>query len=128
MTYFKDLSKYTYQSNQQYENQKIVNVGWLDIKNDFPTGNLDIDVLNTLKKLSEKPKNICRGFHECDICISPNTETEFKEIFIREKGNGEIHITDIETTYIAPVMIVHFIEKHNYLPPIEFINAIKNKA
>lgn len=44
-------------------------------------------------------------------------------------GNGEILVRGAaDECYIAPVMIVHYIELHNYLPPREFMDAVLNGA
>lgn len=37
---------------------------------------------------------------------------------------AELWIPANEAIYAAPILIVHFIEVHNYLPPAEFIAAI----
>ena len=40
-------------------------------------------------------------------------------------GNGEVHIAGQEgTVYAAPTMIVHYVQKHGYCPPTEFIDAL----
>ncbi len=39
-------------------------------------------------------------------------------------GNGEIRITAASgTTYVAPVLILHYVVAHGYLPPQEFIEV-----
>lgn len=38
--------------------------------------------------------------------------------------NSEILIPNGEILYAAPIIILHLIEFHNYLPPAEYINAI----
>ena len=40
-------------------------------------------------------------------------------------SNGEIRITAETVTYAAPVLIVHYVEAHGYLPPTEFLNAVE---
>lgn len=39
--------------------------------------------------------------------------------------SAELWIPSHETIYAAPIMILHFIEVHNYLPPAEFIAAVE---
>ncbi|WP_278263247.1 hypothetical protein [Nocardia sp. AG03] len=44
-------------------------------------------------------------------------------------GNGEILVRGaVGECYIAPVMIIHYVLLHNYLPPREFIDAVLNGA
>ena len=40
-------------------------------------------------------------------------------------GNGEIRVVDVMgTTYVAPVLILHYVAEHGYLPPKEFVDAV----
>jgi hypothetical protein len=42
-------------------------------------------------------------------------------------GMGELHIPSADRTklYNIPTMIIHYIEKHNYMPPEEFLGALE---
>ena len=52
------------------------------------------------------------GFHMCEYC---NGET----------SSGDVHLTfGSGKTYIMPDMIVHYIERHGYQPPQEFIRDV----
>jgi len=40
-------------------------------------------------------------------------------------GNGEIRVAGLNgLVYVAPVLIVHYVQVHSYLPPAEFIRAV----
>jgi hypothetical protein len=54
----------------------------------------------------------------CEYCSEWGTEVGM--------GNGEIWVVKGETLYIAPYLIIHYIEEHNYQPPEEFIDAVIN--
>jgi hypothetical protein len=42
------------------------------------------------------------------------------------QGNGEIWLTTPGgINYAAPVMVVHYIDEHMYLPPVAFIDAVR---
>jgi hypothetical protein len=45
---------------------------------------------------------------------------------MRQLGNGEIHVSagGIYWTYSAPTLIYHYILRHQYLPPKEFLDAV----
>ena len=128
MAYFKDLTPYTYGRAEPDEN--ILNIGWLSREHDYQTGAVDKDILDKLKKLVAKPVNLFRGLHECEFCppsIYDNNEGVFSGKRIRgcPSGNGEIRLKGKNgIIYVAPTLIIHYIEVHNYLPPSEFINAI----
>jgi hypothetical protein len=40
-------------------------------------------------------------------------------------GNGEIRVFGANgITYVAPVLVVHYIAVHDYLPPKEFVDTV----
>jgi hypothetical protein len=40
-------------------------------------------------------------------------------------GNGEIRVPGLSgVVYVAPVLVAHYVEAHNYRPPDEFIQAV----
>ncbi len=129
MTYFEDLSPYTYHKAETAEN--IVNIGWLSVGNKLPTGMIDIKLLHKLKILASQPVNLYKGHHYCDFCPpKKNERTERKFVRNRAKdhpcGNGELRIkSENGITYVAPTLIIHYIEAHHYLPPEEFLNIIQ---
>ena len=58
---------------------------------------------------------ILRGLHTCEFChVIKNT--------------GEIRVFNNDKTYAAPTMIYHYIKYHGYIPPKEFILAVKNSS
>ena len=56
------------------------------------------------------------GYHICDFCNFCNVELGAKTIEIAYK----------EKIYACPALIIHYIEKHQYLPPTQFIEAVIN--
>jgi hypothetical protein len=130
LTHFVDLSKYDYIESPSGE--KCLNIGWLSKGFDFPTGEISEDVLGKLKILSAKIENETRGLHYCEFCdppiFSPRGES-FVCTLIKDapNGNGEIWIDGLGgIKYIAPTLLLHYIEVHNYLPPKEFLEAVIN--
>jgi len=117
MSYFKDLTEYQYYGY----NPKLFNIGWLDnSSNDYPKGETSQEFKDKLKKYLDYPQNKMRGYYNCPFCINvfSNKETMSDcEIWIVGKDNK---------VYSSPQLIVHYIEKHNYLPPTEFIDAVLN--
>jgi hypothetical protein len=107
----------------------IVKVGWLGYDNNFPTGKAPNDCFQRLLYIARNHrKNVTLGSHICEQCYphsrgiyDHNYQGEF-EYF----GNGEIWVRDDvkNVMYVAPTMIVHYMAKHAYLPPREFIEAV----
>lgn len=107
MTYFADLTPYTYLELDDPPALPVVTVGWLDAEHEFPKGQCPDDLVATLAGLAEEPVQLTRGYHYCELC---------KEA----RGNGEIHVRDEKFVYAAPTLVVHYITAHGYLPPEAF--------
>lgn len=151
MAYFKDLTPCDYSTRSAGE----LAVGWLSVEQPFPSGDFPAKLLTRLAELAARPIYLYRGFHECDIChpaeassVPPAGAREVIRFRLGEPdsrikgwamgqraviggnelrlGNGEIRICgEGDTVYVAPTMIVHYIVDHDYLPPEEFIQALR---
>jgi len=44
----------------------------------------------------------------------------------QRSSNGEIRVSGEGIVFAAPVLIVHYIEAHSYLPPAQFLKAVDN--
>jgi hypothetical protein len=53
------------------------------------------------------------GFHTCEFCQSAH-------------GVANFGVPSEDRLYVAPELIVHYIEEHDYCPPEEFIKAVMN--
>ncbi len=132
MTYFEDLSPYIYHSAGADKN--VVNIGWLSIENKFPTGMVDKEILDKLKILVAGPINLFRGSHDCEFCPpriyeKVGGQLVGKTVHDCPGGNGEVRVkSNNGIIYVAPTLIFHYIEVHNYLPPEEFLNAIPRQT
>jgi hypothetical protein len=110
MTYFEDLSQYTYRSREE----GVVNVGWLKRKHPFPTGVTSEEFRLKLGRLCQHSVHLYFGFHECEFCTGRN----------RPDGNGEIRVSGVKAAYAAPALIHHYVKVHAYLPPDDFVAAV----
>ena len=54
------------------------------------------------------------GWHECDLCSESNAARSIKNLFI--PGPGFI--------FVAPELILHYMDAHAYQPPPEFCQAV----
>jgi hypothetical protein len=128
MPYFEDLTKFSYHEKASVKN--VINVGWLSKNHDFPVGKIALLAIHIIKNLVESPVNKFRGVHYCEFCPPPIKEKidgfiSYKTIRECPFGNGEIHVLGANgVTYIAPTLIAHYIEEHNYTPPQEFIDSV----
>lgn len=128
MTYFEDLSHYTYHVFARTENGlPLVNVGWLDLRLPYRQGQVDPTIAHKIGELCQNPVNQTRGFHNCQLC----REYPVKETLAGQKwglGSAEVHIVGDGKVYAAPTLIYHYIVRHNYLPPEEFLVAVAKIA
>jgi hypothetical protein len=110
-----DLTPYTYSRRKGLEN--AIAIGWIGgddlLRN---VGDVPVEVVKILKDY--EVKNLCRGTHMCEYCSEWGVT--------RATGNGEIWVVKGDKLYIAPYLIIHYIEEHKYQPPAEFIDAVLN--
>ena len=114
----KRLNEMLSKNGMMVEDFKIVAVGYLSIDEEFEKGEVSQSFLTKLKLLwSEGGITMCLGHHECEFCID---EGNYEN---RGKSCQEKTLTDKENNikYLFPQMIFHYIEKHKYLPPSDFI-------
>lgn len=109
MAKFEDLTPYTYFSCNGHE-YKILNIGWL--AGEYPKGKPSKEFLKELKKYEKFPRTQTRGFHVCPYCGKARSSNEIR--VISKKG----------IVYASPMMVIHYVQKHNYKPPDEYIDAV----
>ncbi|MQA18806.1 DUF7919 family protein [Rugamonas rivuli] len=127
MNYFKDLTNYTHQISP-YEMRDVKNVGWLNIGEKFSVGEVPSELILKLKILASgrvalKPLvEPIREMPFCEVCGSVELKGEGGKFL----PNAELWIPSGNCIYASPIIIIHFIEFHNYFPPLEFISAIRS--
>jgi hypothetical protein len=136
MTYFSDHSPYAYGHGSH---PGVVHVGWLDDIHPYPTGTVDALLIEKMKLLASNPVELYRGKHICELCVKPPdlVKTTLPNSVVldpncswarwsdQRSSNGEIRVSGEGIIFAAPVLIVHYIEVHNYLPPTEFLRAVE---
>lgn len=123
-TYFKDLTQYNY--GGEYDRTKndprfarlfpyysrCVNIGWLDESHDFEKGDVPegfIDRINQKQKVAGRHM----GWQKCQFCDDK-----------KALSSSVYKIDAEEKSYFYPEMLEHYITKHKYLPPQEFIDVV----
>jgi len=118
--YFPDLTPYEYARTRPQAT--VLNVGWLSAAHAFSSGTADERLVNALQRLVASPVNLRRGFHLCEFC--PNLSMKMYPRPPGTSGNGEIRVAARNgVIYVAPVLVLHYVVAHGYLPPQEFIDA-----
>ncbi|RYG71634.1 hypothetical protein EON80_04965 [bacterium] len=110
----------------------IYAVGWLGKETNYPRGNLGKELQDKIEAACEAcPVAVERGFAICSFCRSVrgglfhdpgDIETTFSYSHI---SNSSLLLPGQECYFYAPSLISHYIAFHQYLPPVEFVNALK---
>lgn len=117
MTYFADLTPYTY----DVTGVERLNVGWLDATHDYMTGPAEASLGRALTYLLRFQVNETRGAHHCVFCGSSAVEMADDDGNRCLLGAAEIHVDGNDgSTFAAPSLIVHYVLEHDYRPPLQF--------
>lgn len=114
MASFEDLAPFTL-----VPGERLVAVGWLDPSRPFPMAPPDRELVRELNRraLEWQPPGSSAGWQRCPFC-GPE----------RVRGGARLVIVPGEpVVYVAPELIGHYVQKHHYRPPAEFIAALRER-
>jgi hypothetical protein len=122
MTYFKDLTDYTYAPDLFPAGN---NIGWLGRGHAFPTATPDEETLDLLWLFCSISVMQTRGFHICEFCLGGPRFFERKGQRLR-LGTAEMRVFSWDgRIYAAPTLIYHYVSAHHYKPPDEFLDTLR---
>ncbi len=133
MAHFEDLSECLYLPGSEGLGFKAV--GWLERNHDYPKGDVSAGFFEGLLKVLENawaPFGMA-GVHECQLCRFSGGHGQFDCAFgaygsrryrFTGVGNGFLFIPKDGVLYVSPSSIAHYIDAHEYRPPIEFQVAV----
>jgi hypothetical protein len=109
--WFEDLAPCTYFPGEA----KLVAVGWLERGKPYASGNVDRRVYDALVEMQKNPWQpvVSMGTHECELCR-----------FEGEYGTSNLLVPADGVIYVAPELIVHYMNAHGYVPPDAFCRAV----
>ena len=106
-------------------------MGWLDGVHPFPIGEVEPSLIEKMKLLATRPVELYRGKHTCELCsgapdmfVGKTINPAWGKWAEQRSSNGEIRVANEDVVFAAPVLIVHYIEEHGYLPPAQFLEAL----
>lgn len=116
MAWYEDLTKCDYLA--EFLPVTYITIGWLEKGKSYKTGEISKETVEKIYEFNKTPGMCIRfcGYHNCDFCDFINIELGAITILIAYK----------DKVYICPALVSHYIEKHQYRPPDEFIEAILN--
>jgi hypothetical protein len=140
MTWMPDLGVY------RHRYPCLRSVGWLHPHGFFPQGPVPREFVEKLLLLvAEEQILTMRGYHVCDWCEHlPHKQADAPEgeeyilpraTYVtvgegekRERvllGNAEIMVPGLRGVYyMAPTLIYHYVQAHQYQPPDEFVESV----
>ncbi len=124
--YFADLSPFTYDGHIATLGSPL-NIGWLDKDHTFCSGKVPDDFVEALWHFCETPIVQHRGFHACELCTEngPGLVTEVHRNTSFGLGSRLICVFGTDgTPYISPDLIIHYVLRHQYRPPDDYISAV----
>jgi hypothetical protein len=94
-------------------------VGWLHPDHPFPQGQVSAEFIARLRKFvqsgcrcaDELYWGVFMGFHTCEFCQ-------------KARGLRNLGVPAGQVLFVAPEMVVHYVEQHRYAPPAEFVSAV----
>lgn len=124
MTFFPDLDPCTYFGPCD---GRLLAVGWLEREQSFATGAVPpafVAALTQLTATAWQPFAMA-GSHACSLCPAdrPTPPVTFGDVSIWP-GMPNLFVPDTDCAYVAPSLIVHYVEAHAYAPPAVFQRAL----
>jgi hypothetical protein len=94
-------------------------IGWLHPDHPYPQGEVSGEFLARLKEFAARSGDSSRalyfggfgGFHTCEFCG-------------RAHGIANFGVPSDDLLFVAPEMVVQYVEEHGYCPPTEFVAAV----
>lgn len=101
-------------------------IGWLGRSVSFAKGQTPDALVGRLRQAARTPNNLTRGWQPCPFCGfgrdgPPYEQDQMGTVYL---GNGEIHVDAGDVVYVAPTLIIHYVDRHRYLSPADFIDAV----
>ena len=113
-----------YYADNSHETQIAVGpsiraIGWLDDEHPFSMGSTSAEFRDRLRALCNGWPDglealgwpVAAGTHSCQLC------GEFR-------AAGNIGVPGGDGLFVAPEMVAHYVDAHDYQPPQEFIEAV----
>jgi hypothetical protein len=125
MTYYEDLSSCDYFGRVE---GRLLAVGWLDRAHGFAKGPRTRPFFETLSKLTAVAWQpfATAGRHACDFCIFTGGPGEVRVADISVVlGATNVFVPGADAVYVAPSLVLHYIDAHEYSPPDEFRRAVE---
>lgn len=124
MTWYQDLAICRYFDIPEVS---LIAVGWLDFDKPFPKGDVERHFFSELVALAEHAwqPTLMQGRHPCAMCqFTAGPHQLVFETTTVHLGALNIFVPSRDGIYVAPSLILHYIDAHRYKPPMPFMEAV----
>jgi hypothetical protein len=125
VAYFEDLSPCDYFGDVKF---RLLAVGWLDPAHRFSKGRVSRTFFDSLTQLlanAWQPFTFA-GLHLCEFCVFTGGPSEICiGATALRLGTTNVFVPGHEAVYVAPSLILHYIDAHEYVPPDLFVRAVE---
>lgn len=124
MAYLEDMSPCTYFDPWS---DRLTSVGWLVPEKEFATGDVSKEFFEALFSMLKKPWQpfAFAGHEPCRFCRFTHGMTTLRyhgeEVSV---GTNNLFVPNGERAFVAPSLIIHYVDSHMYRPPAEFQAAV----
>jgi hypothetical protein len=110
---------------------KLLAVGWLEPGHDYHRGNVRTEFVCKLAELLVNPWQpaMSMGPHRCAFCRLSGGPASFRLENVVSSSDVRLGVSNLwlpadGCLYIAPSLILHYMDAHEYSPPDEFQSAV----
>jgi hypothetical protein len=125
VAYYEDLSPCDYVARFE---SPLLAVGWLDRQHPFPTGTVTRDFFESLARLAANPWQpaVAMGRHACEFCAFTGgpAEARMGDLVVK-LGVSNVFVPGDAVVYVAPSLVLHYVDAHDYSPPEPFQGAVR---
>src|SRR5215467_901680 len=125
MPYYKDLSTCDYFGPSA---SGLIAIGWLAAEQpDYSRGPVSTEFFDSLMRLLADPWQpaVTAGIRRCFACRFTGGPAELHYAGATVKvGSVNLFVPADDFAFVAPSMIAHYIDAHDYAPPPEFQRAV----
>lgn len=124
MAFFEDLTPCMYFGRWQ---DRLLAVGWLQPGRPYNKGAVPEEFFGALMKLLKDPWQpvASAGRESCGYCRFSKwvSELKYRELTV-SIGSNNLFVPGHNHVFVAPSMIAHYIDSHEYQPPAQFQEAV----
>jgi hypothetical protein len=125
MAHFEDLQPCDYFGPVE---GTLLSIGWLNREHAFRKGKVDRSVFDALAKLSTDPWQpfALAGRHPCEFCVFTGGPAQLSVAGVSVPlGSMNVFVPGKRAVYVAPSLVLHYIDAHEYAPPDVFQEAVE---